>query len=300
MKKLFVFSSLLVIASLMLSACGGFKKTGLLGAIKERGYILVATELNYRPLSDTNPEGRRPADTKCPANAITSAEMLGFDVDTAIAIGNSLGVETCFTAPGWDSITAGSWADKWDISVASMTINIERQKVLNFSVPYYYAPAVVAVLKDSPFKSLDDLKGQKLCTGVSTTYEFWVKNDMVGLGLPDSSIYFKPPEGVVAVSRATEQECAQAIAAGGDDFVGYVTSAIIVDENIAAGLPVEKLGKTVYSENLAAAFDKASSLSSDSLRAEVDRIFTEMHSNGKLSELSIQWLGKDLTQAPNE
>jgi polar amino acid transport system substrate-binding protein len=300
MKKLFVLASLLAIASLMFSACGSSKPTDLLGAIKERGYILAATDLNYAPVSATNPDGRRPGDTKCPVDAITAAEMIGFDVDVAKAIGDGLGVETCFTAPGWDSIIAGNWADKWDISVGSMTINTKRQEILNFSVPYYYTPAVVVVLQNSPFKSLDDLKGQKLCTGASTTFEFWGKNDMAGLGLPDSSIYFKPPEGMTIVTLDTEQACAKVISSGSDEFVGYVTSMTILNENLAEGLPVEQLGKVVYSEDLAAAFDKASSLNTDTLRAEVDRVFTEMHRNGKLSELSIKWFGMDLTQAPNQ
>ncbi len=61
------------------------------------------------------------------------------------SIGDALGVETCFATPAWDAITAGSWANKWDVSVGSMTITTARQKILDFSVPYYYTPAVVAV-----------------------------------------------------------------------------------------------------------------------------------------------------------
>jgi ABC-type amino acid transport substrate-binding protein len=55
----------------------------------------------------------------------------------------------------------------------------------------------------------------------------------------------------------------------------------------------------VYSEDLAAAFDKKSTLPTDTLRAEIDKIFNAMHSDGRLSQLSTQWLGEDLTQAPN-
>src|ERR1044071_10198626 len=148
MKKLYSILVLVIVASLMLAACGAAaaaKPTDLLGAIKQRGYILVSTDPNYEPQSFLNTEGKRPADTKCPSDALTTAEMQGFDVDVAKAIGDDLGVETCFATPGWDTITAGSWADKWDVSVGSMTITSDRQKVLDFSVPYYYTPAVVAV-----------------------------------------------------------------------------------------------------------------------------------------------------------
>ena len=180
MKKLFTLASLLVLASLVLAACGGggaSTATDLLGAINERGYILVSTDPNYEPQSFLNTEGKRPSDTKCPSDTLTTAEMQGFDVDVAIAIGDGLGVETCFATPSWDAITAGNWADKWDVSVGSMTVTTDRQKILDFSVPYYYTPAVVAVAADSGITSVDGLSGQSVCAGTATTYEFWLNND---------------------------------------------------------------------------------------------------------------------------
>jgi len=300
MKKLYNVLVVAMVAALVLSACGGSASTAdnLLDAIKGRGYVLGATDPDYEPQSFLNADGRRPSDTKCPSDALTIAEMQGFDVDVAKAIGDGLGVETCFATPDWDLITAGSWADKWDISVGSMTVTTARQEKLNFSVPYYYTPAVIAVRADAGIGSLADLDGQALCVGTSTTYEFWLSGDMEGLGLPASSVYAQAPN-VTVVPLPTDQECAQAIAAGREDFVGYVTSQTVVNANIAAGFPVVQLGSPVFSEDLAAAFDKSASLPTDSFRAEVDKIITAMHNDGRLSALSNQWLGEDLTMAPN-
>jgi polar amino acid transport system substrate-binding protein len=178
-----------------------------------------------------------------------------------------------------------------------MTITTARQQILDFSVPYYYTPAVVAVRADSGITDLAGLEGQALCAGAATTYEQWLNHDMEGLGLPEASIYAEAPN-VTVVPLDTDQECAQAIAAGREDFVGYVTSATVVDANIAEGFPVVKLGSPVYSEDLAAAFDKSSTLPTDTLRAEVDKLFTAMHGDGRLSELSSTWFGIDLTQSP--
>ena len=299
MKKMYSMLVAVILASLVLAACGAnaAKADNLLDAIKQRGYILVSTDPNYEPQSFLNTEAKRASDSKCPADALTTAEMQGFDVDVAKAIGDDLGVETCFATPSWDAITAGNWADKWDVSVGSMTITTARQKILDFSVPYYYTPAVVAVRADSGIKDLAGLEGKALCAGTSTTYEQWLNHDMAGLGLPESSIYAQAPN-VTVVPLETDQECAQAIAAGREDFVGYVTSATVVDANIAAGFPVVKLGSPVYSEDLAAAFDKKSTLPSDTLRAEVDKLFNAMHSDGRLTELSNKWFSADLTQSP--
>jgi polar amino acid transport system substrate-binding protein len=300
MKKLYQVIIVATLASLVLAACGAAATeapTDLLDAIKQRGYILVSTDPNYEPQSFLNTEASRPSDTKCPSDALTTAEMQGFDVDVAKAIGDHLGVETCFATPAWEVITAGNWADKWDVSVGSMTITTARQEVLDFSVPYYFTPAVVAVRADSGITDLAGLEGQALCVGSATTYDQWLNHDMEGLGLPESSIYAEAPN-VTVVPLETDQECAQAIAAGREDFVGYVTSETVVNANIDAGFPVVKLGSPVFSEDLAAAFDKSSTLSTDTLRAQVDELFNAMHSDGRLSDLSSQWFAIDLTQSP--
>lgn len=300
MKKTVLIVSLMAVAALILTACGGGGSTAdnLLDDVKNRGYILVSTDPNYEPQSFLNTEGSRPSDTKCPSDALTTAEMQGFDVDVAIAIGDGLGVETCFATPNWDVITAGNWANKWDISVGSMTITTARQQVLDFSVPYYYTPAVFAVKDDSDFASIDDLAGQAICAGVSTTYETWLNQG--DLGLPASSVYRQPPADITVVPLETDQECAQALAAGREDFVSYVTSQTVVNANIAAGLPVKQLGSPVFSEDLAAAFDKSSTLPTDSLRNEVNTIITGMHNDGTLTSLSMKWFGEDITMDPTQ
>lgn len=301
MKKLYQLMIVATLASLVLAACGAASTPApadLLEAIRQRGYILVSTDPNYEPQSFLNTEGERPDDTKCPSDALTTAEMQGFDVDVAKAIGDGLGVETCFATPSWDAITAGSWADKWDVSVGSMTVLTGRQEVLDFSVPYYYSPAVVAVRADSGIASVDQLSGQALCAGTATTYEAWAGNDFTNPNAPpESTVLIKAPADVTVVPLETDQECAQAIEAGREDFLAYATSETVVDANIAAGMPVVKIETPIYYEQLAAAFDKSSTLATDTLRAEVDKIFTAMHEDGRLSELSNQWFGMDITKA---
>lgn len=299
MKKITIIATFIIVFSTLLSACGGSAPSAadLLEEIQNRGYILVSTDPNYEPQSFLNTTGQRPSDTICPSDALTSSEMQGFDVDVAVEIGNRLGVETCFATPEWDMVTAGNWADKWDISVGSMTIKPARQVVLDFSTPYYYTPAMVGALDSSGLTSVDDLAGQAVCVGTSTTYEDWLNGI---LDLPASSIYAQPPAGVTVVSLPTDQECAQALAAGRTDFIAYITSDTVIDANIAAGMPVMKVGKAIFSEDLAVAIDKAHSLPIDTLLQAVDDAVIEMHTDGTLSNLSNKWFGYDLTQDPSK
>jgi len=297
MKKLYTVLIVAIVGAFMLAACGPNGTAGgdLLSEIKSRGYILVSTDPNYAPQSFLNTEGKRPADTKCPSDALTTAEMQGFDVDVAAELGKRLGVETCFATPNWDAITAGNWADKWDVSVGSMTVTQERQKVLAFTSAYYYTPAVVAVTKDSGITSFDQLAGQALCVGASTTYDEWLNGK---LDLPATDVYQQPPANVTDVPLDTDQECAQSIQAGRKDFVGYVTSGTVVDQNIANGLAVVKVDGPVYSENLAVAIDKSHTKDITSLLSTLDGYVKAMHTDGTLATLSNKWFQADLTQQP--
>jgi polar amino acid transport system substrate-binding protein len=298
MKRLQVLLIVGVAAAILMSACSTAPAGGdLLSDIKARGYIMVSTDPNYEPQSFLNTSGSRPAETKCPSDALTTAEMQGFDVDVAAEIGKRLGVETCFATPDWDVITAGSWADKWDLSVGSMTITPARQEILDFTHPYYFTPAVVAVSSDSGLTSLDQLAGQALCVGAATTYESWLNGE---LDLPAETIFAQPPADVTVVALPTDQECAQAIQAGRTDFIGYVTNQTVVDSNIANGLEVVKLGKPVYAEYLAGAFDKGSSKPTASLLEAVNSYIDAMHADGTLSALSTKWFDADLTQDPSK
>lgn len=301
MKKLYNVLVVGIVAALTLTACGGSgaQADNLLDAIKGRGYILVSTDPNYAPQSFLDTAGKRPSDTKCPSDTLTTAEMQGFDVDVAKAIGEGLGVETCFATPSWDAITAGNWANKWDVSVGSMTITDDRRQILDFSVPYYYTPAAVAIRADANFTSLEELSGQALCAGSATTYDTWLNGGDLGA---DIKIIAQAPKDITVVALETDQECSQAIAAGRKDFIGYVTSATVIYANLAEGYPVKFVGSSVYLEPLAASFDKAASLPTTTLRAEVDKIITKMHSDGTLSQLSLNWFkdekgsGVDYTQ----
>jgi len=298
MKSPYHVLSVLAFVALVVTACAPAAPKDLLTQIQQRGTIVVSTDPNYAPQSVLKADGQRTAGSKCASDQLTAGELAGFDIDVAVELGKRLGVETCFATPSWDTITAGNWGDKWDISVGSMTVTTARLEILAFTTPYYYTPAQFAAASDAGLSTLDDLAGKAVCVGTATTYESWLNGDLEGLGLPASSIYAQAPAGITVVPLETDQECAQAIAAGRTDFVAYLTSATVVDQNIADGVPVTKVGSPVYSEDLSVAIDKQHTLDTASLVAKLDEFVKAMHQDGTLSRLSEQWFGGDLTQAP--
>ena len=251
----------------------------LLDTIKERGVIRVSTDANYAPQSYF--------DEKTKA-------WTGFDVDTAQEVGKRLGVKVEFVTPQWDAITSGNWAGRWDVSIGSMTITPEREKVLDFTPPYYYSLAQFAVradLKDS-IKTFDDLAGKTVCVAKSTTYEDYLngKLDIKGITTP-------PPKNVKVAPVETDQLCIQTIQSGRKEYDAVLTAANVVNDGIQKGAPIAMLGKPVFSEPLAIAVDKSSAPNAKFIEV-LTKVVNDMHGDGTLSKLAMKYYGYDLSMVP--
>ncbi len=249
---------------------------GLLDVVTKAGKIRVSTDPQYPPQSELTPDGT----------------FQGFDIDVATEIARRMGLEIQFETPSWDTITAGGWSGRWDMSVGSMTITSPRQKVLDFSPPYYYTPAQMAASTASGITTLDGLAGKSICVGDATTYLDWLSGT---LDFGTESPQTKAPAGAIAVTLSTDRLCAEAWKAGRSEFDGWLSSSTTVDQAIADGLPLVKVGEPVFSEPLAVAVDRGGPDPTDFM-ARVDEIVTAMHADGTLTQLSQKWFGADMTQ----
>jgi polar amino acid transport system substrate-binding protein len=293
-KRLLTLVTLLVLISLLISACQSSSAADLLGEIKSRGTIRISTDVNYAPQSSGVQGATRLANTKCAAHELTASEVEGFDIDTANEIARRLGVEPCYVTPSWDLITAGSWGGRWDASVGSMTITQDREKALWFSPAYYAYAAQLAARQGSGITSVDAISGKPVCVGTGTTYETYLSGG--DLGFPASQIKMKAPANVQVVPLNTDSECVQAIQAGRTEFDAFLTASTVVDKAIAEGVNIEKVGDPVYIENLAVALDKKAPKDPKSLLDAISKAVNDMHADGTLSQSSVKWFGADLTK----
>ena len=251
-----------------------------LGRVLAKGQIVMSTDPRYPPQSEVNEEG----------------VFEGFDIDVGTEIANRLGVELVATPVLWDVITAGNWANRFDMSVGSMAITTPREEVIHFTQPYYFTPAQVAAHADLGYTSVEELAGQTICVGSATTYFDWFNGTLdLGSLTPDVT----PPQGAEVVTRETDRDCATEWGAGRMDFQGWITAAPTVQQAIDDGLPVVAVGDPIFYEPLAVAFDKSVE-DSDTLVEAVDRIIGEMHADGTLTDLSMDWYGEDLTRQVGE
>jgi polar amino acid transport system substrate-binding protein len=248
----------------------------MLAKICTSGTLRVATDPQYPPASSLDE---------------ATGEWKGFDVDTATELAKRLGVEIEWATPGWDVITAGSWSDRWDVSVGSMTITPERAQVLDFTDPYYYTPAQLAVNADNTsITSPADLTGKKVGVGIATTYESYLEGT---LEIPDYPIDFQV-DGADIVTYKTDRLAMDDLALGDCARLCAAFSAVpILQGAIDAGKAIKLMGDPIYYEPLAVAVDRSAPEDDASLVAALNDLITAMHDDGTLSASSTKWFGLD-------
>jgi polar amino acid transport system substrate-binding protein len=251
---------------------------GLLDKVLKAGELRIATDKNYKPQSFLKPDGT----------------FEGFDIDVGNEIAKRLGVKAKFMAEDWDIITAGGWANRWDVSVGSMTITTPREAVLAFTSAYYYTPAQMTATTKSGITTIDGLAGKTICVGVATTYQDWLEGKLQTVSLGPVGT---PPAGAKVKTLPSDNDCAEAMIAGQNVGDGFLSSSTVIDSVIADGAPIVRVGDPVYVEQLAASCDKGGADPTDFI-AWVSAIIDAMHADGTLSAMSLKWFKLDLTKPP--
>jgi polar amino acid transport system substrate-binding protein len=247
----------------------------VLDRVTSKGVLVMSTDAEYPPQSSLD----------------ESNEFVGFDIDVGREIAERLGVGIEFVTPSWDVITAGNWAGRWDISVGSMTPTAARREVLDFPAIYYYTPAALAVHQDSAVATPADASGKKIGVGVATTYENYLKHDLV------IDAEGAPPFDYL-IDDATIQTYDTDLLALDDLRLGdgvrldaALTALPTIMGAIDNGYPIKVVGDPVFLEPLSVAIDKGD----PEFGAKLAEIVTAMGDDGTLAGLSMKWYGADLT-----
>ena len=133
--------------------------------------LVIGTDSTYPPFESVDASGH----------------FIGFDMDLARALCDQMKADCSFVSNDFDGIIPALQAKKFDMIISSMSITPEREKLVDFSDKIYNTPPAVAVPKDSPAKSVDDLKGKSIGAQSSTTHANYVEKHM-----PDSELKLYP------------------------------------------------------------------------------------------------------------
>ncbi|MCD5408586.1 transporter substrate-binding domain-containing protein [Candidatus Bipolaricaulota bacterium] len=113
-----------------------------LGAVAQEVYI-VASDIPWAPFEMVNEAG----------------EFLGFDLDLMRAIAHVAGFQIEIKNIAFDAIIENVRTGRADIGASGFTITAERDRVVDFSIPYFLSNQAVLVRKDSGLNIVTALAG---------------------------------------------------------------------------------------------------------------------------------------------
>ena len=135
----------------------------------EKKVLKVAMECGYAPYNWTQPDDSNGA---VPIND-SSDYAYGYDVMMAKKIADELGYELQIVKLDWDSLVPAVQSGQVDCVIAGQSITKERQQMVDFTDPYYYASIITLVKEDGDYKdaaSVEDLKGATVTSQQNTIW----------------------------------------------------------------------------------------------------------------------------------
>jgi polar amino acid transport system substrate-binding protein len=249
----------------------------VLDRVVSKGVLVMSTDPEYPPQSSLDENN----------------EFVGFDIDVGKQIADRLGVDIEFVTPSWDVITAGNWAGRWDVSVGSMTPTAARREVLDFPAVYYYTPAALVVhTENDSIAAPADASGKTIGVGVATTYENYLKKDLVIDAEGAPPFEFQIDDANIQTYDTDLLALDDLRLGDGVRLDAAVTALPTIMDAIKQGYPLKIVGDPLFLEPLSVAIDKGD----PEFAAKLAEIVESMHEDGTLSELSMKWYGADLTE----
>ncbi|MEA2477566.1 MAG: polar amino acid transport system substrate-binding protein [Actinomycetota bacterium] len=124
-----------------------------------------------------------------------SNQPTGFDIEITDAIAQKLNLKVVWVKANFNTIFTAVAANKFDMVAAASTITPERQKVVNFSDPYYNARQSLTVnTQQTPdIATTDDLKsGDIVGVQKGTTGAKWAQDNLASKGVQIKSFTNAP------------------------------------------------------------------------------------------------------------
>jgi len=112
-----------------------------------------------------------------PYEFMHNGEIVGFDVDLMIAIGQHLGKNIDFRNMEFHGLLAALSSNNVDMVIAGMSITPERQKRVEFSIPYTDARIAVLFRRDDKFQEPENLKNKHIGAQLGTIWTL-ISHDM--------------------------------------------------------------------------------------------------------------------------
>lgn len=202
--------------------------------------------------------------------------IVGFDIDLAKAVCEKIGMELKIQPIAWDSKEMELNNGNIDCIWNGLSVDAKRQEEMLLSEPYMQNHMVVVVNKGSAIKTREDLIGKNV-------------------GVQKGSTALKAAQADEFVKQSKLIEYDTNVLALTDLPTGRI-DAIVLDE-VVANYSIKEdqekyvvLTDTLTEEEYAVAFKKGN----EELKNKVEKALKELIQDGKATEISQKWFGKDV------
>ena len=152
------FTKLVAVAAMaaicFASAAPAFAKAKAWDRIQKSGTLTVGTSPDYPPFESVDP---------------ATNQVIGFDIDLIKAAAAEMGLKVKFQSMGFDSIIIAVKNGQVNVGMSSFSVTEERKASVDFTGPYYKSGSMILTLKDSPVKTVADLKGKRVAAQIGST-----------------------------------------------------------------------------------------------------------------------------------
>ena len=236
-----------------------------MATIRHRGYLIAGVSQSTYPFGFVNP---------------LNGKTEGFDIDMVHAIAQAIFGDPNkieYKAISDDQRIPEIKSGGVDVVAHTMTINCARLQDVDFSTVYFTAGQQVLVLKNSRFKSLADLAGQRVCATPSST-----SLDNIKAASPHP----------IPVAAATFTSCLVLLQQGD-------VAAISTDNSILAGLasqdPWTKIVGPVFTSE---PYGLAISKQHPEFVQFVNAVLQQMRTDGQWAASYAHWVGHPVPAPP--
>lgn len=271
-----IFATVLSVVCLttVFTACGSSNPQSL-ETIKKSGKIVMYTNATFPPFEYKDSSG---------VNGVA-----GVDADISQEIANDIGVKLEIKDIEFTSALAAVQNGKGAFAAAGISIKPEREKILDFSIPYVTSVQYIITKKDLNVNVLEDLKGKKIGVQTGTTGDYIISDEINGYKDDND----KAVTGVLQNSGATVSGYTSGINAAQDIATGRL-DAVVIDkmpaENIVKNNPDLKCIELVYADGTKTAEEYAIAVQKGNteLLDQINKTLKRLIDEGKIDEFIIK------------
>ena len=200
-----------------------------------------------------------------------NGKLTGFDVELFEAIAKEIGIDFKWQTMDFNGIIPGLQSKNIDAAIAGITIKSDREKVVDFSHPYYDSGLIMLVKADNKdIKVIEDLEGKVVATKLGTTSVDFLKS------VPTKEVKLLPNTDNLFME----------LISGGVDAVFFDSPPLLYYAKNQGKGKVKTVGPLYQGQSYGIAFPQGSDL-----RDKVNVALLKFIEDGSYAKLYKKWFG---------